>query len=32
MATADDFLDVWRRVLQFYDVKLKRERPKVVTN
>jgi dipeptidyl aminopeptidase/acylaminoacyl peptidase len=31
-ATADDFLDMWKRILQFYDVKLKGEKPKVATN
>jgi dipeptidyl aminopeptidase/acylaminoacyl peptidase len=31
-ATAADFLDMWRRILQFYDVKLKGEKPKVATN
>ncbi len=31
-ATAEDFRDMWRRVLQFYDVKLKGEKPKVATN
>ena len=31
-ATTDDFLDMWRRILQFYDVKLKGEKPKVATN
>jgi dipeptidyl aminopeptidase/acylaminoacyl peptidase len=31
-ATAEDFLDMWKRVLQFYDVKLKGEKPKVATN
>jgi dipeptidyl aminopeptidase/acylaminoacyl peptidase len=31
-ATTDDFQDMWRRILQFYDVKLKGEKPKVATN
>ena len=31
-ATADDFLDMWRRVLSWYDAKLKGEKSKVATN
>ncbi|HEY2164431.1 MAG TPA: prolyl oligopeptidase family serine peptidase, partial [Gemmatimonadaceae bacterium] len=31
-ATADDFLDMWRRVLTWYDAKLKGEKAKLATN
>ena len=31
-ATADDFLDMWRRVLGWYDAKLKGEKSKLATN
>jgi dipeptidyl aminopeptidase/acylaminoacyl peptidase len=31
-ATADDFLDMWRRVLAWYDAKLKGEKSKLATN
>jgi dipeptidyl aminopeptidase/acylaminoacyl peptidase len=31
-ATADDFLDMWRRVLTWYDAKLKGEKSKLATN
>lgn len=31
-ATADDFLDMWRRVLAWYDTKLKGEKGKLATN
>ena len=31
-ATADDFLDMWRRVLGWYDTKLKGEKSKLATN
>ena len=31
-ATADDFLDMWKRVLAWYDAKLKGEKSKLATN
>jgi hypothetical protein len=31
-ATADDFLDMWRRVLAWYDAKLKGEKSKLATH